>query len=486
MMDIGAALTDPAIFGRWFEGPSWDGWRAVLRAAFGEPMTKTEKGFLREVANREPPRRRVKELWCISGRRSGKDATASAIAAHTAATFDPAGRLRPGERAAVMLLAVDRAQSATALEYTRAYFELVPALKALVEHETSDGFALRNGVDIAVATNDYRSIRGRTVLCAILDEVAFWKSETSTTPDQETFRSLRPGMSTLGESMLIGITSAYRRAGLAYDRWAKHFGGNGDDVLVIHAPSRSLNPTLSQVEIDAALAEDPEAARADFLSEWRDDLATYVDRQLIEAAVDRGVSVRPHRAGTFYVSFCDPSGGSKDSFTAAVAHAEDGVAVLDCLVEVPAPFNPDSAVAQVAQALKSYRISRTVSDRYAAEWPVAAFARNGIKLEHSERDRSAIYVDALPLFTAGRGRLLDHKKLVSQFAGLERRTSPIGKDRIDHGRNGADDLCNSAAGAMVLALAGRPFIATEGMVAAVRRHGQMHRYAQNFGRVRVS
>jgi len=34
---------------------------------------------------------------------------------------------------------------------------------------------------------------------------------------------------------------------------------------------------------------------------------------------------------------------------------------------------------------------------------------------------------------------------------LERRTSPIGKDRVDHGPGGFDDLCNAAALAMVLA-----------------------------------
>jgi hypothetical protein len=43
---------------------------------------------------------------------------------------------------------------------------------------------------------------------------------------------------------------------------------------------------------------------------------------------------------------------------------------------------------------------------------------------------------------------------VTQFAALERRTSPIGKDRFDHGPGGHDDLCNSAALAFVIK--GRP------------------------------
>lgn len=37
-----------------------------------------------------------------------------------------------------------------------------------------------------------------------------------------------------------------------------------------------------------------------------------------------------------------------------------------------------------------------------------------------------------------------------QFASLEPRTSSVGRDRVDHGREGHDDLCNAAAGALTL------------------------------------
>jgi hypothetical protein len=55
----------------------------------------------------------------------------------------------------------------------------------------------------------------------------------------------------------------------------------------------------------------------------------------------------------------------------------------------------------------------------------------------------------LPLFTSGRARLLDHAKAVNQFAALERRTMPGGRDRIDHPQRGADDVANAVAGALV-------------------------------------
>jgi hypothetical protein len=86
-----------------------------------------------------------------------------------------------------------------------------------------------------------------------------------------------------------------------------------------------------------------------------------------------------------------------------------------------------------------------------AGFVIEGFQRQGITYSYSERDRSTIYVECLPLFTAGRARLVDNKKLVTQFASLERRTSSVGRDRVDHGREGHDDLCNAAAGALTLA-----------------------------------
>ena len=65
----------------------------------------------------------------------------------------------------------------------------------------------------------------------------------------------------------------------------------------------------------------------------------------------------------------------------------------------------------------------------------------------------AVYLNALPLFTSGRVRLIDNQRLAAQLASLERRTSPGGRDRVDHGPGGHDDLANAAAGALTLATA---------------------------------
>ena len=214
------------------------------------------------IADREPPTEPCKEVWIIAGRRAGKDSIASLLAAHAAAMFNDAGNnLRPGERGVVMCLACDRDQARIVLNYTRSYFTEIALLQAMVSRETHTASSCRNGIDIAVATNSYRSVRGRPVLCAVLDETAFWRDENSATPDIETYNALKPGLVGLPGSLVIGISSPYRRSGLLHKKFNDHYGKDGK-VLVIKAPTRLLNPTIDQSVIDEAIEEDPAAASA--------------------------------------------------------------------------------------------------------------------------------------------------------------------------------------------------------------------------------
>jgi hypothetical protein len=451
MISLPAAMATPTLFEPWFRGSSWDNWRAVLKAVYALPMSEAEIAFFRSVADRDPPTKPVKEAWFVCGRGAGKDSVTSAIIAYTAALFD-GGKLRPGERALVSCVAVDRDQSRIVLSYTKSYFDDVKLLRGMITRETAFGFELSNKVDVSVSTKSHRSIRGRSLLAVVFDECAFWKDETTATPDEEVYRAVGPGLARVPGSILIGISSPYRKSGLLYRKFQKHYGVNDDEVLVIRAPSRLLNPTLDEADIARRIADDPAAARAEWLAEWRDDIAGWLPYEMIEAAVDKGVTVRAPQKGRFkYHAAIDPSGGAKDSYAAAIAHSEGGVAVLDCVIEIKSPANPVTSTETISAALKEYACVTATGDKYAAAWVTDAYAKNGIRYQHSERDRSAIYQDVLPLFTSGRARLLDNQRLVSQFAGLERTTSSMGRDKIDHGKGGHDDVCNAAALALVMA-----------------------------------
>jgi phage terminase large subunit-like protein len=214
-LNIISALDDEKLFEPWFRGPTWDNWRTVLKAAYALPLNEAELDFFHTVAgDRDPPTQQVRELWIIAGRRAGKDSIASAIAAYSAALFNCQDRLRPGERALVMCLACDRDQSRIVLNYTRSFFSDVDLLKGTVRRETTLGLELGHGVDVAVTTNSFRSVRGRPVVCAIFDEVAFWYDERSTKPDEETLKAVTPALAGIPGSMVVGISSPYRKCGL--------------------------------------------------------------------------------------------------------------------------------------------------------------------------------------------------------------------------------------------------------------------------------
>jgi hypothetical protein len=82
-------------------------------------------------------------------------------------------------------LAVDKHQAGILFNYTRGYFESIAALKAMITGIGGDYIELCNGVSIEVHTNNFRSLRGRSILCAILDEVAFFRDEAFANPDTE-------------------------------------------------------------------------------------------------------------------------------------------------------------------------------------------------------------------------------------------------------------------------------------------------------------
>jgi hypothetical protein len=229
MIPITDALDDPRLFGPWFSGPSWATWKAVLKAAFCIPMGADELRLFRTVAERDPPRKRVRELWCIAGRRAGKDSVASAIACYAAGFVDYGPVLRPGERATVLCLAVDKAQASIIQRYTQAYFERVPLLRPLVTRAAGDGVELSTGAELIVLASNFRNVRGRSISLVVLDECAFWQSELTANPDVEVYQALVPSLATLPGSMLIGISTPYRRSGLLWQRH-KDFYGTDDDV----------------------------------------------------------------------------------------------------------------------------------------------------------------------------------------------------------------------------------------------------------------
>jgi hypothetical protein len=457
-------------------GESWAAWRVVAKAIHAIPMTPDELAiYQRHTGREQPPTAPVTEATLIVGRRGGKSRFDALNVLYAGIRRDYRAILAPGEVATLPLIAADKKQSRTVMRYLVGLVGL-PAFKPYAVRTLKESIELTTGATIEVHVASYKTIRGYSIPAAACDELAFWASEDSAEPDSEIIDAIRPGMATLPEPLLLCSSTPYARRGVLFESWERWYGkDDADDVLVWVADSRSMNPSLSPKVVARAYEDDAVAAASEFGADgtvgFRSDVEAFISREAVEAVTVQGRLELSRIPGITYFAFVDAAGGSgSDSYTLGIAHRQrDGLGVVDCVREIRPRFSPDAATAELAGVCKSYGVTRVTGDHWGGEWPREKFRAHGITYEPSERVKSALYTELLPIINAGRCELLDSPRLKQQLVGLERRVARSGKDSVDHGPGGHDDLANAVAGALVLAAGGqakgkRVLLAVEGVV----------------------
>jgi hypothetical protein len=418
-------------------------------------MSDDDRDAFRQFTGRRTPRSGgYPEAAAIVGVQSGKSQIAGVMAAFAAITG------QDGTHA--LLLAQDqRSALRTLLRYARQPFESLPLFASEVARDVADSLELRNGVSLSAYPCKPASIRGLRAALAVVDELAFFVTTDGRPVDQEMLRAARGRLATTGGKLVI-LSSPYAAAGALYDLHRRHYGRDDSPVLVWQASAPAMNPTLPADYIERMAQEDPEAYRSEVLGEFRQGISTFLDADTIAASVEQGARERVRIHGVAYVSFDDPASGSgSDAWTKAIAHREGERVVLDVLRTWSPPFNPSGVIAESAALSSAYGLHSTTGDRFAAGFVLEGFRAHGVTYAPSTLDRSALYLELLPLMNADRVRLLDVPDLLRELRGLERRRGVAGRDRIDHRPGQHDDRANAAAGALVLAAGRDPARAAE-------------------------
>jgi len=368
--------------------------RALLdRRMLGAGFEEERATFAAVAGNRAVPTQRVRELWCIAGRRSGKSRIAAAIAIYSALFVKH--KLSAGERGAVLVLAATTEQARVVFEYAKAFLDAAPALQREIESFTRSEIRLRNGIIISIHPNSFRSIRGRTLCACVFDEVAVWRDEQSAQPDVEVYRSVLPALLTT-KGMLVGISTGYRRVGLLWQKHRDHFGHDDAGTLVVQGATQQFNGTVDEAEIAAQVAADPAAARSEWFGQFRDDLSTYLSDDLIDAAIEPGrpLELSPQK-GVAYRAFTDAAAGvgRGDAYTISLGHQQDDKFVVDVVRGVVGKFNPSEVTKQYAQLCREYHVHRVVGDNWAPGWVAQAWTDAGLEYQKSSLSKSQIYLE---------------------------------------------------------------------------------------------
>jgi len=444
------ALSDPNLLGAAIGGDSWRSWRTLLIAAMGEELREDEREIFGQLTGREhEPLQRVDQFAAVIGRRGGKSRAMATLACYLAGLCEHTDALVPGERGVLLCVALDQRVAKIVLDYAEASFERSPILKQLIASRTADALELTNGITLEVRPASFRKLRGPTYVAVIADELAFWYVDAAyANPDVEILNAVEPGLATTGGPLILA-SSPHARRGVLWEVFKRHYGAGGDPlILVAHGSSRTLNPSLPQRVVDRALEKDRTRATAEYLAEFRTDVEGFVALEVVESCVGGYREMLP-AAGVTYGGFVDPSGGTEDAMTLAIAHRgtkPDDRVIVDAIREVRPPFSPSAVVDDFAVLLKSYRISKVVGDHYGGEFVKEPFRRHGISYEVCKQPKSDLFRDMLPLLNSGQITLPQNDRLIAQIVGLERRVSRGGKDNIGHPPHGHDDVANAVSG----------------------------------------
>ncbi|MBX3305621.1 MAG: hypothetical protein KF751_06140 [Nitrospira sp.] len=450
-MNIIEQLQHPHLFGALPEFANlktWALWLTFLKSLYGLPLNGSEVDAFKQFTGRStynPPPGGFPEGVVIAGVQCGKSSIAGALMGSAALTGEPG-------TVAVGVAQDHRGSMRVLLRYARAPFETLDLFKAEVARDTADLLELQRGTALAAFPCKPSSLRGVKASIVVLDEPAHFVSTDGRPTDLEMWRVARGRVAMTG-GKIVAISSPYAQSGLLFELHRRHFGNDESQTLIWQCSSKDLNPLLSESYLERMREDDPLGYESEVMGQFRAGLSALFDPDALDACVDTGVRERLPEKGHTYTSFVDAASGSgADSFAIGIAHADGKQVLLDLVKTWPPKFNPNNVIAECAELLKMYGLYETCGDRYAPGFVTEGFHQHQILYRQSEKDRSAIYLEALPSINAGRFTLLDKPDLLRELRGLERRRGTGGRDKVDHRRGMHDDAANVAMGACVNAV----------------------------------
>ena len=250
--------------------------------------------FKAVAGGRVLPLKRVRELWCIIGRRGGKSRMAAALACYFALFVKH--KLSGGERGMVLVLAATVEQAKVVFDYVLAFLNSSSgAAEGNQLQTTRSEIRLKNGINIAIHANSFRSVRGRTLCACIFDEVEYWR-------DDKTAHARHRGLSRCAartahhQRHVDRHQLPYRKIGLMYAKHKRFFGIDSDDTLVVQGPTLAFNKTLDADAIAAQQQADPDGCPLRMGRRVSCRIVGFLDDELIELPSIMAVRLSCRRA----------------------------------------------------------------------------------------------------------------------------------------------------------------------------------------------
>ena len=388
------------------------------------------------------------EIVLALGARSGKSFLTSVMALYEAIVhgLQWRGRLQPGEIGYAVVIATRQKQAEDIIQKNCArLLESSEKLRDwLIEDPKKAELSLKNGLKIISLPCNSTAGRGLPNFFLAFDEMAHFFTE-GVKADEEIFNALFPRQAQFPGAKCAMISTPAAKQGLFWKWFADGFETPGR--FTAQAPTRVINPTISDDFFKRAEQHDPDNYAREFLAQFAEKLEMFFPADKLAACMTLAGDTAPR--GHVYACGIDQSGlTGRDRFALAVAHQEENGKVLVDVLRSWDTSDFDDIEPELVELARRYGLASAVIDNYAKGWVEKDL--NKLGLEVVVRDAlPKVYQNTKSLMIAGKLALPDDKELkegmvnTSAYYGRNNAVS-IAHDRSSKGHADlADAVCTA-------------------------------------------
>lgn len=386
--------------------------------------------------------------------------------------------LAPGQLGIVAIIGAERDQALETIRYAQGICSSTPAIKKLLSPggDKVESITFRSGIVIKVLSASSTSVRSGTIVCAILDEAAFFNHEPSADPDVAIIEALRPGLAPIRGAprrRMIAISSAGVRAGWLYAT----VQARPADTLVMSGTTAEYNPNIDPDYLAKRKAQNPQTYAREHESVFSDVITEgWIGSANLDRCVDTGrKDPIPYELGLKYKIAVDV-GLDHDSTAIVVSTTRwiwtdaarttrkrlTHVVYTERLSPKPGePLSVQHVLSRVARVCKLYGTGTIYIDQFSGRVLIEMFRGLGIKAittpwtSAGADSKLQRFLSVREAMSDGSLRIPDDEVLVSELANIRSTALPGGGERLEASR-GHDDVAMAAVMAISLALASAP------------------------------
>lgn len=398
-------------------------------------------------------------LVAVCGGRGGKTYTLGALRIlHLAVTVSLA-TMAPGEQAIGLIVGPHKKLANQCLAFVRGAIARDERLTSMVVTDTRETILLQRGdgqvsIESVAASSGGISLRGRSLVGAVLDECAFFHDENYQVNDKELFRAAAPRVLPGGQTVLI--STPWAEAGLLYDEFvanhpapqcaAPNYSGQGTPhrAIAAHAPTLLLRGNASEIRgvVESETERDAVNAEREYGAKF---LAVGTGLYFDAGAVGRaGTLVLPAQVTRepHVLSVGADLGFTSDCAACCVVERTATRARLLEYLELrpdPLPLKPAAVYAAFAGIAKRYGVTFIVADQYYSQNAKEEFWKDRIAFVETpggQAGKGDMFTVARSYIHEGRADLPSDARVLQQFREVTAKPTPGGGMSIVQPRKG--------------------------------------------------